>query len=329
MRILRHYESVPPQIRDGVVTLGNFDGFHRGHQQVLGHAAAVAAAERAELQVLTTEPHPRSFFNPKAPPFRLTPFRSKAHYFEIFGVDTLYVLTFDAAFAAIKAEKFVDDVLRRGLGVRHVVVGHDYRFGQGRGGDVDLLMRLGKSRGFGVTIVEPVGSDGQIFSSTLIRKHLREGRPEAAAELLGHWWAIEGRVGEGERRGRKLGFPTANLGLDEYLVPMHGVYAVRVEIEERPRPGGWGGVANLGRRPTFAGEDVILEVHLFDFDDDIYGCHLKVELIAFLRPEQAFDGIEALKEQIARDCARAREIVADPEAIGARYPPITRAAFQT
>ena len=328
MRILRHYENVPPGERGGVVTLGNFDGFHRGHQQVLGRAAAVAAAEKAPLQVLTTEPHPRNFFNPDAPPFRLTPFRSKAHYFENFGIETLYVLTFDGALAGMEARDFVDRVLRCNLAVRHVVVGHDYRFGKGRGGDVDLLASLGESGGFGVSVVEPVGADGQIFSSTLIRRHLREGRPEQAADLLGHWWTIEGRVAEGEARGRTLGFPTANLGLDEYLVPAHGVYAVRVEIEEAPRSGGYGGVANLGLRPTFSGREVILEVHLFDFDQDIYGCHMTVELNAFLRPERAFDGIDALKAQIMEDCARARTLVADPNGIAGRYPPITREAFQ-
>ncbi|MFQ5535233.1 MAG: bifunctional riboflavin kinase/FAD synthetase [Sphingomonadales bacterium] len=332
MRIFRHYRDVPDDCRGGVITLGNFDGFHRGHQAVLGEAAAIAARREIPLAVLTTEPHPRDFFTPSREPFRLTPFRPKAHCFETFGVDYLYVLPFDRELAAMPAQDFVLDVLLGALGAAEIVVGYDYRFGIKRGGGPEVLRWMGEMEGFGVTVTGPVGENGDIFSSTLIRDHLRSGRPRRAADLLAHWWAIEGRVSEGDRRGRTIGFATANLVPEEYLQPKLGVYAVRATVLDGPHAGCYEGVANFGRRPTFAkfGDDrAVLEVHLFDFSGDIYGAHIKVDFVDFIRPERKFDGLDSLKDQIGKDCADAREILAQPDNAADHFPVIMRTARQT
>ena len=298
-----------------MVVIGNFDGVHRGHQVLLADARSIADSLSAPLVVLTFEPHPRSVFLPDQPPFRLTSLRAKAHALQDAGVDHLFVQHFDHAFALKSAEAFVAEILVADLAARHVVVGWDFCFGNKRAGNVALLKSMGAKHGFGVTGVDPVMSGGgEIYSSSIIREHLRQGRPAKAAGLLGRPWEIEGRVEPGDRRGRTIGFPTANIGLGDYLCPALGVYAVLagrdpgVEHGEETR---WlSGVANLGRRPTVAGDDIRLEVHFFDFDDDIYGETLRVRLIDFLRPEKKFDGLDALKAQIALDCGQAREILA-------------------
>lgn len=326
MRIYRHYTDLPRDSRGAVVTLGNFDGFHRGHRAVLGTASRIAARRGLPLAVLTTEPHPREFFDPSAPPFRLTPFRSKAHCLETFGVDILYVLPFDRDLAGMLAQDFVLGILVEALEAKEIIVGYDYRFGRNRGGGVDVLRWMGELEHFGVSVTGPVGDDGEIFSSTLIRDHLRAGRPRAAGELLGHWWAVEGRVLEGDHRGASIGFATANLLTEEYVHPRLGVYAVRATIQEGPHAGSYEGVANFGRRPTFGGDGVLLEAHLFDFSGDIYGAHLKVEFVDFIRPERKFDGLESLKQQIAADCETARGILSDPANGAGQFPIITRAS---
>jgi riboflavin kinase/FMN adenylyltransferase len=309
MRIFRH-DSVAAAARGAVVAIGNFDGVHLGHQAVIGEAGRIARAERAPHAVLTFEPHPRRVFRPNDPPFRLTPFRSKAQAIEALGVDLLFTLHFDRAFAGLSAEEFIDSVLVRHLGVRHVAVGFDFTFGQGRHGTAALLAAEGRARGFGVTIVEPVkAAGGAVYSATRIREHLVAGRPREAAALLGRFWEIEGRVERGDQRGQSIGFPTANLGLDDYLRPAAGVYAVRAGVETEDRLLWHDGVANLGWRPTFGGRDLRLEVHIFDFAADLYGRHLRVALIEHLRPEQKFSGIDALKAQIATDAAQARAIL--------------------
>lgn len=324
MRLFRHYENVPADCRGAVITLGNFDGFHRGHQAVLGEAARIAERRGLPLAVLTTEPHPRDYFAPGSEPFRLTPFRSKAHYFEKFGVDTLFVLPFDATLAAMAAQDFVAGILLGGLAAAEVVVGYDYRFGHQRGGGLDVLRWMGEMEGFDVSVTGPANNDGEIYSSTVIRGHLAAGRPLRAALSLGHWWRIEGRVLEGERRGRRIGFPTANLRLEEYLNPARGVYAVRATIADGPGAGRHEGVANFGRRPTFGGDGLLLEVHLFDFSEDIYGAHVAVDLIDFIRPERKFDGIESLRAQIAQDRRRAQAILGDPANAADRFVAATR-----
>ena len=315
MAIFRHARDLPAAARGAVVVIGNFDGVHRGHQLLLADARRQADALHAPLAVLTFEPHPRSVFLPDQPPFRLTSLRAKAHALQEAGVDDLFVLHFDRAFSLKTAEAFVLDILVGDLAARHVVVGWDFCFGHKRAGNAALLKSMGAQHGFGVTAVDPVMTrDGEVYSSSIIRAHLREGRPAKAAELLGRPWEIEGRVEHGDRRGRSLGFPTANLGLGDYLRPAIGVYAVLAGRDPGVEHGGetrWlPGVANFGRRPTVAGEDLRLEVHLFDFAGDLYGETLRVRLVDFLRAEKKFDGLDALRAQIALDCGQAREILA-------------------
>jgi riboflavin kinase/FMN adenylyltransferase len=315
MAIFRHTGDLPAAARGAVVVIGNFDGVHRGHQLLLADARRQADLLSAPLAVLTFEPHPRSVFLPDQPPFRLTSLRAKAHALQEAGVDDLFVLHFDRSFSLKPAAAFVLDILVGDLAVRHVVVGWDFCFGHKRAGNAALLKSMGSQHGFGVTAVDPVmNGEGEVYSSSIIRAHLRDGRPAKAAELLGRPWEIEGRVEHGDRRGRTIGFPTANLGLGDYLRPALGVYAVLAGRDPGVEHGGetrWlPGVANFGRRPTVAGEDLRLEVHLFDFDGDLYGETLRVRLIDFIRPEKKFDGLDALQAQIALDCGQAREILA-------------------
>ena len=303
MRIFRHYHDVPDACRGAVVAVGNFDGVHRGHQALIGEAARLAAERYAPLGVLAFEPHPQEFFRPQAECFRLTPFRTKARLIAELGTDAMYALAFDAEMAKKSAQDFVIDVLIGGLGIGHIVVGPDFRFGKGRAGDTTMLAYMGEMEGFGVSVVEPVADDthGKI-SSTRIREALKSGRPEEAARLLGHYWTIEARVEHGDKRGRTIGVPTANMRLTDCVKPAYGVYAVRATIMEDDEPAGtYGGVANFGIRPMFETPTPLLESWLFDFDGDLYGKHLAVELIAYLRPEAHFDNLETLKKQIAAD----------------------------
>lgn len=314
MRLIRHLADVPPEGRGAVLALGNFDGVHLGHQAVIRQAAEIAEAHSAPLGVLTFEPHPRSFFRPQDPVFRLTPFRIKTRHLQALGVQYLFELVFDAEMAARTAENFVEEVLVAGLGVAHVVVGYDFCFGKGRAGNASLLTQFGGRHGFGVTSVAAAksgapGSSGPAYSSTLVREQLKDGNPAAAAATLGRPWEIEGRVEHGDARGRQLGFPTANVALGEFMEPKLGVYAVMAADDSGETPNWIAGVANLGTRPTVGGSRVQLEVHLFDFAGDLYGKHLRVALIDFIRPEMKFNGLDALKAQIAADSATARDML--------------------
>ena len=308
MRIIRHPRDCPKEARHAVVALGNFDGVHRGHRALIKEAGNIAHASRRSLAALVFEPYPREFFRPGDPTFRLTDFRSKAHLLSELGVDDLFVLAFDAALAAKLAQDFVMEVLVEALAVSHVVVGADFRFGKGRGGDTAVLGYMGAMEGFGVTVFPPLIEEGEKISSSQIRTALREGRPEEAARLLGHPWSVEGHVAPGDKRGRTIGFPTANLKLDRVLHPAFGVYAVRARLHGRETPL-WG-VANFGVRPTFAAPAPLLEVHLFDFSGEIYGEGLSVEFVHYLRPEKKFESLDALKAQIAADSAEARRVLA-------------------
>jgi riboflavin kinase / FMN adenylyltransferase len=309
MRIFRHYEELPAVVRGGVVALGNFDGVHLGHQAVIGKALDLAKSLGAPAGVMTFEPHPRSVFTPDQPPFRLTPFRIKARLIEALSVDFLLMQHFDKAFAGHTAEQFIEEVLLRGLGVRAVVVGYDFCFGKGRQGSVEMLR--GRPEFQTVTVDAQTGPDGQTYSSNLIRQSLLDGKPDMAARILGRPWEIEGRVETGDQRGRTIGFPTANLHLGDYMRPALGVYAVRAGIDQGTGTVWHDGVANLGRRPTFDKQDEILEAHLFDFDGDLYGRHLRVALAGYIRPERKFDGLPALKAQIAADCDTARVLLSE------------------
>ena len=294
--------------------MGNFDGLHRGHAVLIGQARDLARAQGLPAGVLTFEPHPRSVFVPGCEPFRLTPFRVKERELARLGVDLLFVQHFDLAFSKISAEDFIAEIIVGAIGASHVVVGWDATFGNRRRGTPDLLRAAGQQQGFGVTVVEPVrGKDEAVYSSTHIRELLKAGKPREAAALLGRFWEIDGRVATGDRRGRIIGFPTANLGLDDYLHPAFGVYAVRVAGDgpDDPLSGRTvDGVANIGLRPTVGGLVPRLEAHLFDIDLDLYGRHLRVALVEFIRPELKFAGLDALKAQIAADAARARTILA-------------------
>lgn len=307
MRRLHDYRTLPTDARGAAVALGNFDGVHLGHQAVLALAHAAAAELATCFGVVTFEPHPRSVFAPGGPPFRLMTSDARAHRFERLGVEILYELPFDAALATLSPEDFVREVLADGLGVRHVSVGADFRFGHERAGDAHLLERLGPAAGFGVTVVPLVSDSFGDYSSTAIRRALTEGRPEEAARILGHSHRIEGVVQHGDKRGRTLGFPTANIALDGLHLPRLGVYAVRVLVLNGPHAGAYDGVASLGVRPTFGGGKAPnLEVMLFDFAGDLYGATLSVALVSFLRPELAFDLAETLVTQMHADVAEAR-----------------------
>lgn len=311
MRLFRHYSGLPPEARGAVVAIGNFDGVHRGHQAVIGKAARLAREFEAPTGVLTFEPHPRLFFQPDQPPFRLTPFRVKMRLLEALGADFLYSLSFNQRLAKLTAEEFVHYVLAEGLAVRHVVVGDNFCFGRKRQGNTALLEQLGRQQGFGVTVVKRIMASGaEPYSSTHVRLQLQSGNPTRAALLLGRYWEIEGRVRHGAKRGRELGIPTANIALDDILWPAFGIYAVRAKLD-RTGDGPWmSGVANVGISPMFGYEKPLLEVHLFDFTGDLYGKHLRVALVDYLRPEMKFDSLDALKAQMAEDCRRARVTLA-------------------
>ncbi len=307
MHVIRHTEDMAKAERGGAFALGNFDGVHLGHRQVIGAAAQIASDTSVPTGVLIFEPHPQQYFFPDKPFFRLTPFRAKTRLLDGLGVDVLAALPFDANMAGRSAESFVSDILFEGLGASHIVVGYDFRFGKGRAGDGALLQKMGKELGFGVTIVDEVTDEGETYSSTRIRECLHAGDPQGAARLLGHWWSVETHIVTGDQRGRTIGFPTINLPLEEHVEPALGVYAVLIEIEDGPHKGMYNGVANIGRRPTFNKSDVLLEAHLFDFEGDLYGAHAAVSFVEYLRPERKFDGLDSLKAQIALDGDQARE----------------------
>ena len=316
MRIFRHIAGVPEAYKGAVVAVGNFDGVHLGHQALIGEAGRLAAERGAPLAVMVFEPHPQEFFRPGNEPFRLTPFRIKTHLIAGLGVDAMFALAFDAELANKSAQDFVLDILVNGLGTGCVVVGRDFQFGKGRAGDIAVLSYMGEMEGFGVVAFDAVTTgDGGKISSTGIRRALRSGKPEEAACLLGHPFAVEGRVERGDRRGHTLGYPTANMRIDGHLRPAYGIYAVRVAVMEEDRVvSRHDGVANLGIRPMYESAEPLLEAHLFDFSGDLYGKHLSVELIAYLRPEAKFAGVEELKAQMAKDCDAARAALD-------RYPP--------
>lgn len=302
------WRSVPPKWKGGAVALGNFDGVHRGHQALLAHARDQSASLAEPVVAFTFEPHPRGFFVPDTGPFRLTLAPAKTRLLAEHGVQAVLAQNFDAAFADLPASSFIEDVLLKGLGARHVVCGYDFTFGARRSGNVEMLRSEGKARGFGVSVLDPVTHEGEIYSSTRIREALRHGWAKEAAELLGHEWEIEGTVELGDQRGRTIGFPTANVALGEHLRPRFGVYAVRALVD-----GVWrNGVANLGKRPTFGKLQENFEVHLFDFAGDLYGKVLRVALVDFIRPEMKFSGLDALKAQIAADGQAARTLLAAP-----------------
>ena len=304
MLIHRTWQGLDPATRGTSVAMGNFDGVHRGHQSVIALARG-----HGPLGVVTFEPHPRQFFAPAAPAFRLMNPEARASRLAKLGVQHLFELPFDTTLASLTPEVFASDVLADGLGLAHVVVGEDFRFGKGRAGSAEDLAALGREHGFAVTIAPLMKESGEEISSTAIRRALTEGRPRDAAAMLGHWHRIEGMVIHGEKRGRDLGYPTANMSVDGLHLPRLGVYAVKVDVLTGPYTGSFIGAASLGVRPMFGENRPNLETFLFDFSGDLYDQQLSVAFVDYLRPEMKFEGLPGLIAQMSADCRRAREIL--------------------
>ncbi len=307
MKIIHGWKGLAGADRGAAVALGNFDGVHLGHQHVIADAAAAARAMGAPLGVISFEPHARMHFNPEAPPFRLMNAHQLARTVQTFDADLFYLLPFGVEMANFSDHDFVSEVLAKGLGVRHVAVGFDITFGKGRTGDPEAMRRYGAEFGFSVSVAAAVeNSDGKI-SSTTVRDALRDGSPDLARKIMGRPFAIEGVVQKGRQLGRQLGFPTANVPLGDYVAPRFGVYATRTRLKDGRH---LEGVANIGVNPTTGEVAPRLEVWLFEFDEDIYGETIETDLIAFLRPEEKFDSVEAMVDQIYLDESIARQILA-------------------
>ena len=307
MRIFRDWRNIPADAKGASIALGNFDGVHLGHASVI--RAAHGARPDAPLGVLTFEPHPREVFRPDDPPFRLTLSAERADALAALGVELIYEIPFDHDFSLMTAEAFATEVLREGLGARHLVTGNDFAFGHRQRGDTAFLAERCEAMGMGLTLVPLMTDTRGPVSSSRIRRALQDGYPERATADLGRPWAIRGEVAHGDKRGRTIGFPTANVALGRHLEPARGVYAVTIRVADGTI---YRGVANIGRRPTVnAGPESRLEVNLFDFTGDLYGTEITVALHAYIRPEVKFSGIDALKSQIAADAAEARRLLAD------------------
>ena len=308
VEIVTDWRGLPDGLKGAAVAIGAFDGVHRGHQAVIATAREAARSLGAPLGVVSFDPHPRRWFQPDAAPFRLMTPAQMARALEALGVDRLYLLPFDARMAALSDEAFAREVLAAGLGVRHAAVGFDFTYGKGRTGSPEGLRRQGETLGFTVTVCDRVDDpDGLKLSSSAVREAVHAGDMERAKAILGRPFAIEGEVVHGDKRGRTIGVPTANIRLGDYMRPAYGVYATRTRLPDGRLIDG---VASLGLRPMFALDEPLLEVWLFDFDGDLYGQTLETELIAFLRGEQTFADLDALKLQIDADAAAARAALA-------------------
>jgi riboflavin kinase / FMN adenylyltransferase len=296
--------AVPDAYAGGIVALGNFDGFHGGHQVVVGRALALAKAEGVPALVATFDPHPVRYFKPDTPPFRLTSLDQRQRLFGVAGADAMIVFPFTADLAALSARKFAAERL---AGLGGVVTGADFTFGKGRDGNVTVLAELGKALGFVTEAVGAVAEGGEVVSSSRIRDALRAGDCDTATRLLTRPFSIEGIVQHGDKVGRTIGYPTANIDMGSYLRPRYGIYAVRARLADGRMVNG---AANIGIRPTFDPPKELLEVYLFDFAESLYDQPIEVELHAFLRPEAKFDSLDALVAQMDKDCETARGIVA-------------------
>jgi riboflavin kinase/FMN adenylyltransferase len=301
--------AVPERLRGGIIALGNFDGVHLGHQAVVGRAVARARAEGRPALVGTFDPHPIRHFVPDSAPFRLTTLDQRQRLFGEAGADAMVVFQFDTALAALGADAFITQLLIDRIGIAGAVTGEDFTFGKARSGSVEMLARVGAARGFSVDTVAPVTLDGATVSSSRIRALLKQGDPREAARLLTRPFAIAGTVQHGDKLGRTIGYPTANLDMGGYVRPAYGIYAVRGTL---PDGRVLNGAANLGIRPSFDPPKELLEPFFFDFSEDLYGQAIEVALIDYLRPEAKFDTLEALTTQMDADCDRARMLLAAP-----------------
>jgi len=306
MELIRGIHNLRERHRGCVATIGNYDGVHRGHQHMIAAVRAKATELGVPAVVITFEPTPREFFEGPAAPSRLTRLREKLEALSLYGVDRVVVLRFDRRMQGMGADEFVDRLLVRGLGVRHMFVGHDFHFARRREGNIDTLRSAGAAHGFRVEEVGRFLLDGERVSSSLVREALNRGNLERATRLLGRPYRMAGRVRLGKKLGRTLGYPTANLALQRRVVPLWGIFAVRVSgagLVDHPA------VSSLGTRPTVSGTDPLLEVHLFDYDGSLYGQHLDVDFVARLRDERKFESLDALVEQMHRDAAAARAVL--------------------
>lgn len=313
MRIIRDTVFIDPNDRGAAAAIGNFDGVHIGHQAVIDIARKAASAAGAPLGIMTFEPHPRSYFSKDSNAFRLMNAEAKASRLEKLGIEKLYEVPFNAALANLPPRDFAQRIIADQLGLKHVVVGADFCFGKNRAGTTKNLVAFGAEMGFGVTISPIITNDAGAVSSTAIRQALTDGRPRDAAIMLDHWHRIEGAVIRGDQRGRELGYPTANMSINDLHLPKFGVYAVKVDILTGPHKGTYDGAASIGVRPMFGENQPNCETFIFDFKGDLYGTQLSVALVDFLRPELKFDGLDALITQMDADCAQAREILTDVE----------------
>ena len=303
-------QPIPDALRGAVVAIGNFDGFHLGHQAVVNRAVQRGAHERRPVIVATFDPHPVRLFKPDVPPFRLTTLDQRQRLFTHAGADAMLVFNFDRALAATSAEEFVSGLLAQRIGAAAVVTGDDFGFGKGRAGNVQVLAELGARHGIAAEAVAPVLLNGERVSSGRIREALQAGDPGTATRFLTRPFAVEGVVERGDRRGRALGYPTANLTLGSYLRPKYGIYAVRMRVgEDSDHPG----VASLGIRPTFEPPVELLEAHAFDIDEDLYGRTIEVDLVDYIRPEEKFDSMDSLAAAMRADETQARRLLAIPE----------------
>lgn len=314
MERLTHDRPLPEHLKGAVLALGNFDGFHLGHQAVVNRAIARGFHERRPVIVATFDPHPVRFFKPDAPAFRLTSLDQRERLFAKAGADSMLVFRFDAELASTSAEDFVSEILAKRLAVSGVVTGDDFSFGRGRAGNVELLRKLGAKHGIVAEAVAPVLVDGERVSSGRIREALAAGDPGTATRLLTRPFAIEAVVERGDGRGRDLGYPTANVSLGRYQRPAYGTYAVRVRLDANAKDGGSEhcGVASFGVRPTFEARDEVLEAYIFDWEGDLYGRTIEIDLVEYIRPEAKFDSVDALVEQMREDEAEARRLLETP-----------------
>jgi riboflavin kinase/FMN adenylyltransferase len=307
MRWLDHREAMPDALRGAVIALGNFDGFHLGHQAVAGEAIRWAQAQGRPSIIATFDPHPVRHFRPDVPPFRLTTLEQRQELYLAAGATAMLVFHFDADLAGTSAEDFIRAILIDRFGAHGVVTGGDFTFGKGAKGNVDLLRTLGSELGLQSKLVSPVADGSEVISSSRIRTALREGDPQLAASLLTRPFAIRGIVEHGDKRGRTIGYPTANLAIDSYLRPKYGIYAVTGRILATGEV--LQGAANIGIRPQFEPPKELLEPFFFDFSGDLYGQEIEVAFHHFLRGEAKFDSLEALIEQMDKDCAEARRLL--------------------
>jgi riboflavin kinase/FMN adenylyltransferase len=314
MRIFRSLDDVPHPPASTAVTIGNFDGVHLGHREMFRRLVSRARDMGGESLVVTFRPHPLKVLVPDHPLRLINTYEEKETLIGASGVDALLVIPFRHDLAAMAPERFVREVLVQALGMRHLVVGYDYAFGQGRKGDTALLRTLGEECGYTLELLEPIGKGGLVYSSTAVRRMVKEGDVAGTVAILGRQFSLEGTVTHGHHRGRNLGFPTANLVTEKELIPRDGVYAVKVKLGDRIHDG----ACNIGTNPTFGNDGPSIEVHIIDFDGELYGCELRVYFMERIRDERTFADYRELAFTIARDVERCRQILADVTLIGYR-----------